>query len=90
MNFKKSDVVILGKMEAVGAINQLKSATIHNLIQNTKLSATKVRASIKLLQANEFIKEGFMQRNAKTYYVTDKGREFLKSFNCPVYNEKNN
>ena len=88
MSFKKSDIVILGKMESVGAVNQLKSATIHNLIEKTKLSATKVRASIKLLRSEELISEGFMQRNAKTYYVTDKGREFLKSFNCPV--NKNN
>lgn len=84
MSFKKTDIVILGKMESTGAINQLKSATIQKIIEKTGLSATKVRASIKLLQDEQLVDEGFMSKNAKTYYVTEKGKELLQSFGCPV------
>ena len=84
MNFKKTDVLILGKMETAGAINAFKRSTIGKIIESTKLSATKVRASIKLLLEEEYIQEGFMSHNAKSYFVTEKGREFLKELGCPI------
>lgn len=84
MEFNKSDIVVLGKIDQAGGQNKLKSVTINTIIEKSKLSATKVRASIKLLLDAKYIEEGFMAKNAKTYYVTELGIEFLKELGCPV------
>lgn len=86
MTFNKSDLTILGKIEQAGAVNKLKSVTVHSIIAKTGLSATKVRAALALLQDAHYIEEGFMQKNAKTYYITQAGLDFLIELGCPVNN----
>lgn len=86
MEFTKSDVIILSQIEQAGGINKLKSVTVHKLIEKSNLSATKVRASVKLLLNANLVATGYMQKNAKTYYITDEGIAFLKDLGCPTKN----
>lgn len=84
MNFTKSDIAILSQIEREGGVNKLQSVTVHNIIEKSGLSATKVRATLKLLADANYIEDGYMQKNAKTYYITDAGIKFLQELGCPV------
>lgn len=84
MKYTKNDIMILGKMADVDAVNKLKSCTVNNIIEKTKLSNTKIRAAVKTLLSVGLIDEGYMQKNAKTYYITAAGLDFLKELGCPV------
>ena len=86
MNFTKSDIAILSQIEQAGGINKLKSVTVHKIIEKSGLSATKVRATLKLLADAQYIEDGYMQKNAKTYYITEAGIAFLKELGCPTAN----
>lgn len=53
----------------------MKSITINKISEMTELSISKVRRTINAFKEIKYIKEGIVQRNAKTYYVTKKGIE---------------
>ena len=78
MQFTKSDITILGKLNEAGLHNEMKSATIKGIAKITSLSEIKVRQSTALLQENELLKLGFKQKNANTYFISEKGIEFLR------------
>ena len=77
MQFTKNDIYILNSILKNGGENELKSVSISTITKDTELSHTKVRATIKVLASGNYIKEGFMQKNAKTYFITDEGKEML-------------
>ena len=73
-----NDLLILNEINRNKATNPLTSVTVSTLSENVDLSHTKIRLAIKLLTKNELVTEGYMQRNARTYYITQKGIELLK------------
>lgn len=78
MSYTKNDIYILRTISKAKALNELTGIPISTITKGSNLSPSKVRNTVKMLQLNELIKEGFMQRNAKTYYITKLGEELLK------------
>ena len=78
MNFTKSDITILGKLNDAGLSNEMKSATIKGIAKISSLSEMKVRQSVALLQKEKLLNVGFKQKNANTYFITNEGIEFLR------------
>lgn len=74
----KNDIFILNQIRKAEAINPLKSVPISTLCKGVDLSHTKIRSSVKTLIEEGFVCEGYMQRNAKTYYITDNGVALIK------------
>lgn len=66
----KNDYLILAKIKDQGCVNEIKSLTVDAIKGLTNLSVSKVRRSIVELKKASYIKEGILQRNAKTYYIT--------------------
>lgn len=89
MNYNKNDILILSMVQALGGRNKLTSKTIQKLTEKTERSATKVRATVRLLIEDGLLEEGLKLGNAKTYYITDKGLELLESLNCPIKDLEN-
>lgn len=83
----KNDIFVLGTIKKIEATNSLKSVPLSTLLKNTNLSATKVRSTLKLLMTEELIEEGYMQKNAKTYYITEKGMELLSNLYADIKNK---
>lgn len=73
----KNDVRILNQIMKGSKGNKLFAVSIKGIADKTELSIPKVRITVKSLLANGYIEEGFMQRSAKTYYITQKGKEIL-------------
>lgn len=78
MDFTKSDITILGKLNDSGLDNKMKSATIKGIACLTKLSEAKVRQSVALLHSSKLLEMGFKQKNANTYYISVAGIELLE------------
>lgn len=84
----KNDLLILGTIKKIDAINSLKSVPVATILKNTNLGATKIRGALKLLMSEELINEGYMQKNAKTYYITEKGIELLNNLYADIKKTK--
>ena len=74
----KNDIFILNSIKKIDAINPLKSVPVSTLCKNVSLSHTKIRSSVKTLIDEGFVCEGYMQKNAKTYYITEGGIKLIK------------
>lgn len=77
LNVTKNDMRILDTIRQLNATNSLRSVPVNTLVSKTNLSHTKVRSTVTLLLQENFIEEGLMQKNAKTYFITDKGIETI-------------
>lgn len=84
----KNALFVLNRIRKLGCINQLKSATISNIIKDLKLSQPTVRASINDLMEEGYVKEGFRQKNAKTYYITEEGAKFVTEIMSDIIEQK--
>lgn len=73
----KSDIYVLGIIKKIDATNPLKSAPVATLSKNINLSHTKIRTALKILINDGYVSEGYMQKNARTYYITESGIEFI-------------
>lgn len=80
MQYTKNDIFILNSIRSKGGVNELRSVPITTIVEASNLSHTKVRATIKLLLTEGYIKEGFMQKNAKTYFISESGQSLLNKF----------
>lgn len=74
----KNDCRLLYTLYEEGCIDSFKSITATNLCEITEFGGTKVRKSL-----NEFIEEGYVceglkKSQARTFYITRKGINFLK------------
>ena len=78
MKYTKNDIKILWKIADMKATNRLLSCSVNTIIDKCNLSNTKVRATIKILLTDTLIEEGFRNKNAKSYYLTEKGINFLR------------
>lgn len=76
-NITKNDMHILDTIRKLKATNSLRGVPISSIVEKTKLSHTKIRSTTRLLLEENLIEEGFMQKNAKTYYITEKGTEMI-------------
>lgn len=76
---KKNDILVLGTIKKVKATNSLKSVPVTTLLKEINLSHATIRSSIRLLIKNELVAEGYMQRNARTYYITEQGIELINN-----------
>lgn len=77
MSYTKNDIFILDAIRTSGGISELAGVPISTIVKKSKLSHTKVRNTVKILQSRNLIKEGFMQKNAKTYFITSEGELLL-------------
>jgi DNA-binding transcriptional regulator GbsR (MarR family) len=57
----------------------MKSLTIVKISEMSGLSVPKIRKSISAFRNLNYISEGVMQHNAKTYYVTEQGINKINS-----------
>lgn len=74
----KNDCKLLYTLYEEGCINSFISITATKLSEITEFGGTKVRKSL-----NEFIEEGYVceglkKSQARTFYITRKGINFLK------------
>jgi RIO-like serine/threonine protein kinase len=72
----KNDYKILYALQ--DCTTEMKSFTVEKLSDVTKLSVSKVRQTIRKFKESGFIKEGALQHNAKTYYITAEGLSKIK------------
>ena len=77
MSYTKNDIFILDAIRTSGGISKLTGVPISTIVKKSKLSHTKVRNTVKILQSRSLIEEGFMQKNAKTYFITNNGKLLL-------------
>lgn len=84
----RNDLLILNEINRNKATNSLTSVTVSTLSENVDLSHTKIRLAIKLLTENELVAEGYMQRNARTYYITQKGIDLINNLYKSVKTEE--
>lgn len=80
----KNDMYILSAIKKIGATNSLNSTPISTLLKNVKISGSTVRSSIKKLIENKLVGVGYMQKNARTYYITKEGIELIHNLNREV------
>jgi DNA-binding transcriptional regulator GbsR (MarR family) len=73
----KNDYKVLYALQE--CTNELKSYTIDKLHEVTKLSVSKIRLTMREFKGLGFVKEGALQHNAKTYYITQQGLEKIKA-----------
>lgn len=78
MQYVQSDFELLEVMVKAKSFGPYQGLTIKELVEKSNYSHTKIRSSMRVLIANKYLQEGFMNRNAKTYYVTDEGIELMK------------
>ena len=84
----KNDVRILDQIMRGSKGNKLFALSIKGIADRTELSVPKVRVTVKMLLEYGYIKEGFMQKSAKTYYITEEGKEILSNImNGGIRNE---
>ncbi|HAU85067.1 MAG TPA: hypothetical protein DCW90_06090 [Lachnospiraceae bacterium] len=77
-NMTKNDMHILDAIRTCKAENALRGVPVSSLVPKTNLSHTKIRSSMKTLIAAGYVEEGFMQKNARTYYITESGIELIR------------
>ena len=77
MSYTKSDIFVLNAIHKLGGVNELTGAPIKTITKLSNLSDSKVRNAVRILQSESLILEGFMQKNAKTYYVSENGIKLL-------------
>lgn len=79
----KNDIYILSVFAQYNKINELQSFSVASLLEKIdgKYSHTKIRSVIKKFLEKEYLNVGFSQGNAKTYFINQKGIDFLDSFN---------
>lgn len=76
--FTKNDFAILRVIYNKKATTELLSISIKTIQEETKLSAVKIRATLKLFLNEGYIKHGLRKTNALTYYITKDGCEKIK------------
>ncbi|MDK2932799.1 MAG: hypothetical protein PWP27_609 [Clostridiales bacterium] len=74
----KNDIKILYALYKNQCTNEMKSFTIKKIQEETGLSNTKIRYTIRGLSMSGYLGEGFQSGNASTYYITLKGIGLLK------------
>lgn len=88
--FNKNDYSILGYLEKDQCFTEIRSYTIKQIADETKLSIPKIRVVIKNFLISDYIREGARDGICKTYYITDKGLKFLKNAKNPNPNNELN
>lgn len=71
--YTKKDITVLRAIKMKNAITDMMSVSRKTLQDDTKLSYLKVRQALLKLIKDGYVKEGFKQGNAKTYYITHEG-----------------
>lgn len=79
MSYTKNDIFILDAIRKSGGVSELTGVPISTIVKASKLSHTKVRSTVKVLQSRGLVNEGFMQKNAKTYFITNEGSYLLST-----------
>lgn len=69
----KCDLNVLNCLRQNNCISPMKSFTIKEIAENTNLSNSRVRYTVKPLLAGGFIGEGYSTGNASTHWITPKG-----------------
>ncbi len=78
MTVSRNDYKILIAINNFGSTTEMKSLTIKKLKELTGLSISKIRGTIAKFKELEYLREGVVQHNAKTYFITRKGQEQIK------------
>jgi len=79
VTLSKNDFRILIIMKDNGFISQMQSCTIKRIEELINLSTNKIRITFKVLNLLGFVKEGAVDHNSKTYYITNAGIEKIKT-----------
>lgn len=85
LNPDKSDQTLPHKKIMVGN-TVLNGKTKMDIMKITSLGRTKVNSTIKKLLELGYIAEGLMKARAKTYYITQEGKNELKRVKTPPQN----
>ena len=73
-----NDIKILQILEKEDCTNNLKSFTVKRISNEVNLSQTKVRYTMPMLNDLGYANKGFSNGKSQTYYITEKGIEFLR------------
>lgn len=74
----KNDYLVLTKLLENNCTTEMKSWTIKFIAENLNLSQSKIRKTVLTFQNLNYLQQGAMQYNAKTYFITQKGIDKLK------------
>lgn len=79
----KTDVICLKNLEREGKISIIKSLEIRNfmLVSSGNLNYNTVYKRLEKLKDKGLVNCGFLNKNAKTYYITEEGINILKTIN---------
>lgn len=75
----KNDYSILIVLFNENCNTEIKSFTIERIKEEVNLSCNKIRNSLKKFIELEMISEGAKQHRSKTYYISKKGIEKVRS-----------
>lgn len=79
MSLSKNDYKILLKLYENNCTTEMRSYSIKKLCEITELSVNKIRSTIKTFMILDYIAEGCVQHNAKTYFITVNGIQKIKT-----------
>jgi DNA-binding MarR family transcriptional regulator len=74
----KNDIQILNLLKQADCISPLKSYTIRRIQDEIQLKSTRVHYTLRALSMAGYVNEGCRQGNAKSYYITQKGKEAIR------------
>ncbi len=73
----RNDLKILNCLNTTDCSNPLKAFTVPRIEKETGFKTTKIRYILRSLTVAGYINEGCCIGNAKTYYITSKGKETI-------------
>lgn len=77
VNYTRNDFLILSIILKNSCMSEMKSMTIKEIQENTKLSYAKIRITLNNFLQDGFINEGIKKVNAKAFYISEKGMDRL-------------
>ena len=77
--FNKSDYRILGVLQADQCFTEISSFSIKQISEKTNLSIPKIRLVLKSFLIMKLIEEGAKDGISKTFYISEKGIDFLNN-----------
>lgn len=78
MNLTKNDYMIMNTLYDNGCLTKMCSFTLQKIADTTNLSIYKIRDAMRLFINLGLVDEGARDVRAKTYFLSDKGREIVE------------
>lgn len=79
MSINKNDLKVLCTLHTEKCNSPYRSYPLSKLITLTNLSLSKLRNTLNMFNELEYVRNGFKDGHSETYFITEKGLEYLKN-----------